>query len=119
MVNQLFQICSSTFEYYRAHGHIVNEVSKGCVSREVCDIADEENRQYCKAGLPHINCTYCCEGPYCNYKQPFGMFRKFKKHMNYGQGEVMVVISIHHSNHHRNLLLATFFQFIKNYDNSK
>lgn len=44
-------------------------VSKSCSAKTACEELAGKNARFCTNG-PEPNCTFCCEGPFCNFKPP-------------------------------------------------
>ena len=56
-------MCQTTLGYNTS-----KTVSKFCAPKASCTAKSNDNR--CRSGEAVPSCTYCCEGPFCNYETP-------------------------------------------------
>ncbi|KAI0218721.1 hypothetical protein LSAT2_029590 [Lamellibrachia satsuma] len=59
------EVCQTTLDFNGSR-----TISKFCAPNTTCAAALRRNSLTCKSGESIPACTYCCEGPFCNYETP-------------------------------------------------
>ncbi|KAK2179067.1 hypothetical protein NP493_516g02003 [Ridgeia piscesae] len=68
------EVCQATLNYNGS-----NTISKFCAPKATCEAKASNNSWTCVSGENIPSCTYCCEGPFCNYQTPLPWRSQRKK----------------------------------------